>query len=415
MDGVVLEQVSEVWQRQEIVHSDDFYIRSLHSCAESRSTNAPKAVDTDLHHAFGLAPAGVGQKDNKVAISARARILDLVRRASKRVWFLVVPGSELLDVAGPWEVLAHANDVLGINAYDLELRGPTGPELPTRHGLRVVGVQPLARTPSRLPDVAVVAGGSPLDSLPLPERRLSRWLYRHAPRIPTLVSICTGAFLVGQAGLLDGRRVTTHWRFISDLRSRFPAAEVVDEGIFVRDGHLWTSAGITAGIDLMLAFVEDDHGHDVAMAVAKKLVLFLRRSGNQSQFSAVLDRQQKEPGRQRDIARFVLEHIDEVLTVERLARALSMSPRSLTRWCSDVLGEPPAEFVRRLRVEEARRLLESTSLPLKDISVRAGLGDQSTLWRVFTQRLGVTPAEYRERFASSSVTRRLERLAGRRH
>jgi transcriptional regulator GlxA family with amidase domain len=211
---------------------------------------------------------------------------------------------------------------------------------------------------------------------------------------------------VGEAGHLDGHRVTTHWRFLGELRTRFPDAEVVDQGIFVRDGGLWTSAGISAGIDLALALVEDEHGHAVAMAVAKSLVLFLRRSGNQSQFSAALERQHKEPGRQRDIASFVLEHIDEALTVDRLARALGMSPRSLTRWCSETLGESPAELVRRLRIEEARRLLENTALPLKDISVRTGLGDTTTLWRVFTQRLGVTPATYRERFALSDQTRR---------
>lgn len=326
-----------------------------------------------------------------------------MRVSTKKVWFLVVPGSELLDVSGPWEVLGHTNDVLGCCAYEAELVGPSGPEVATRHGLRVAGVLPLPRGATRLPDVAIVAGGSPLRPLPSPDLRLSRWLRRHRERIPTLISICTGAFLVGEAGLLDGHRVTTHWRFLSDLRARFPAASVVDEGIFVRDGDLWTSAGITAGIDLTLALVEDHHGHDVAMAVARKLVLFLRRSGNQSQFSVALERQEKEPGKHRDIISFVLEHIDQPLSVENLARALGMSPRSLTRWCGEALGESPAQLVRRMRVEEARRLLESTPLPLKDVAVRTGLGDMSTLWRVFTQRFGVTPAAYRERFSASAT------------
>lgn len=324
--------------------------------------------------------------------------------ATKRARFLVVPGSELLDISGPWEVLGHTNDVLGCLAYEVELVGPSGPEVVTRHGLRIAGVFPLSRGAARPPDVAIVAGGSPLRPLPSPDLRLSRWLRRHGARIPTLVSICTGAFLVGEAGLLDGHRVTTHWRFLAELRARFPAANVVDEGIFVRDRGLWTSAGITAGIDLTLALVEDHHGHDVAMAVAKKLVLFLRRSGNQSQFSAALERQEKEPGKQRGIIRFVLEHIDEPLPVDALARALGMSSRSLTRWCGEALGESPAELVRRMRVEEARRLLESTPLPLKDVATRTGLGDASTLWRAFTQRLGVTPAAYRERFSASATT-----------
>ena len=169
----------------------------------------------------------------------------------------------------------------------------------------------------------------------------------------------------------------------------------------MRDGGVWTSGGLTAGIDLTLALVEEDHGHSVAMAVAKRLVLFLRRSGNQAQFSSALERQEKEPPRLRDIATFVLEHVDEALPVNRLAAGIGMSPRTLSRWCRTHFDESPAELVRRLRIDEARRLLEETPLPLKDITARTGLGDASTMWRAFTQRLGVTPAAYRQRFASA--------------
>ncbi|MGC4066256.1 MAG: helix-turn-helix domain-containing protein [Polyangiaceae bacterium] len=151
--------------------------------------------------------------------------------------------------------------------------------------------------------------------------------------------------------------------------------------------------------------VEEEHGHQIAMAVAKRLVLFLRRSGNQAQFSSALQRQEKEPPRLRDLSTFVLEHIDEPLPVPKLALGIGMSPRSLTRWCREHLDESPAELVRRLRLEEARRLLEETTLPLKDVTARTGLGDASTLWRVFTQQLGVTPAEYRGRFATDAAPR----------
>jgi transcriptional regulator GlxA family with amidase domain len=339
-------------------------------------------------------------KDNYIAKRATSRHAGRMPRVPRKVWFLVVPGSELLDVSGPWEVLGHANDLLGRAAYQTRLVGPTAPHVRTRHALIIGGVHRLPERTTALPDVVVVAGGSALERLPRPEARLVSWLERHHAKIRGLVSICTGAFVLGEAGLLDGRRVTTHWRFLDALRTRFPKAHVVDEGIFVRDGHLWTSAGITAGIDLALALVEEDHGHALAMAVAKKLVLFLRRTGNQAQFSAVLARQEKEPAPLRDITRFVVEHLDEPLSVERLARALGMSSRSLSRWCRAELTQSPGDLVRHLRVEEARRLLENTSLPIKDISRRTGLGDTSTLWRTFTQRLGVTPAEYRERFAS---------------
>jgi len=320
---------------------------------------------------------------------------------SKRVWFIVVPGTGVLDIAGPWEVLGHANDVLGRPAYQLEAVGPRALAVETRHGLVVGGLRPLPRGGDRLPDVAIVAG-APVRPLPEVDQRLVPWLRRFHARIPTVVSICTGAFVLAAAGVLDGRRATTHWMFLNELRARYPAVDVVDEGIFVKDGRAWTSAGITTGIDLMLSMVEDDHGHRVAMAVARRLVLFLRRSGNQAQFSAALQRQEKEPPRLRDISTFVLEHIDEPMLVERIARRTGMSARTLSRWCREHLGESPAALVRRLRVDEARRLLEETSLPLKDITARTGLGDASTLWRVFTQRLGVTPAAYRQRFAAAA-------------
>jgi transcriptional regulator GlxA family with amidase domain len=323
-------------------------------------------------------------------------------RARRRVWFLVVPRVSLLDVAGPWEVLGHANDVLGRQAYELSVVGPQAPEARTRYGLFLGGLRPLPRAGARLPDVAVVAG-APVFPGPHEQASLVRWLERHERRIPTVASVCTGAFVLGAVGLLDGRRATTHWLFLDELQRRYPKARVVDDGIHVKDGKVWTSAGITAGIDLTLAMVEEDHGHAVAMKVAKRLVLFLRRSGNQAQFSSALRRQEKEPPRLRDISTFVVEHVDEPLPVERLAAGVGMSPRSLSRWCREHLDESPAELVRRLRLDEARRLLEETGLPLKDITARTGLGDASTMWRLFTQHLGVTPTAYRERFTARDI------------
>jgi transcriptional regulator GlxA family with amidase domain len=321
--------------------------------------------------------------------------------AAKVVWFLAAPGTGVLNVAGPWEVLGHANEVLGRGAYQLELVGPCGSTLHTRHGLAMAGVRPLPKTTKRLPDIAIVAGGSPRRPLPDGEAQLAVWLRRHHTRIQTLVSICTGAFVLGEAGVLDGRRATTHWQALGELKSRFPAAHVIDEGIFVNDGPVWTSAGLTAGVDLALALVERDHGHSVAMAVAKRLVLFLRRSGKQAQFSSALQRQEREPPKLRDISTFVLEHLDQSLPVARIAAGIGMSSRTLSRWCRQHLQESPAEIVRRLRMDEAQRLLAETELPLKDITSRTGLGDATTMWRAFTEQLGVTPAAYRQRFSSA--------------
>jgi transcriptional regulator GlxA family with amidase domain len=320
--------------------------------------------------------------------------------SSRMVWFLVVPRTSMINVAGPWEVLGHANDLLGREAYGLQAFGPSAPATQTRFGLCLSGVRPL---PSRLdhpPDTVVVAGASPADPMPVDHTPIVPWLRRNRPRIKTVVSICTGAFALAAAGLLDGRRATTHWLYLNELRARFPKVHVIDEGIYVKDRGVWTSAGVTAGVDLALALVEEDHGHALAMRVAKRMVLFLRRSGHQAQFSSTLRPQERESPRLRDISTFVIKHIDERLPVERIAAQVGMSPRTLSRWCRKNLEESPAELVRRLRVAEARRLLEETTLPLKDVTERTGLGDQSTLWRAFMQDLGLTPAEYRHRFAA---------------
>ena len=320
--------------------------------------------------------------------------------STKLVWFLVVPRTSMINVAGPWEVLGHANDLLGREAYGLQAFGPSAPATQTRFGLCLSGVRPL---PSRLdspPDTVIVAGASPSDPIPVDHAPLVPWLRRNRPRIKTVVSICTGAFTLAAAGLLDGRRATTHWMYLNELRARFPKVHVVDEGIYVKDRDVWTSAGVTAGIDLTLALVEEDHGHALAMRVAKRMVLFLRRSGHQAQFSSTLRPEERESSHLRDLSTFVLKHIGERLPVERIAAQLGMSPRTLSRWCRKNLEESPAELVRRLRVAEARRLLEETTLPLKDVTERTGLGDQSTLWRAFMHDLGLTPAEYRHRFAA---------------
>lgn len=324
-----------------------------------------------------------------------------MKQSARQVWFFLFPGSELLDLSGPWAVLGYANEVMGCEAYTSHLITPLGREARTRHGLVLRGARSLADLADMsAPDTVVVAGGATVNKLPPSEARAARWLRQHHRSIPTLVSICTGAFVLAGAGLLDGRRATTHWRFVDVLRQRFPKVRVVDDDIFLRDGRVWTSAGITAGIDLMLALVEEEHGHGVAMTVAKCLVLFLRRSGGQAQFSQMLKRQEAEPTRLRNLSAFIFEHLNEPLPIERLAQTVGMSARTLTRWCRQELGESPAALVRRARIEEAQRLLEQTPLPLKAIAVRANLGDASTLWRTFTRHLGVTPADYRTRFAA---------------
>jgi len=305
----------------------------------------------------------------------------------------------MLNIAGPWEVFGHTNDLLGRNVYNLQAFSPSAPSIQTRFGLCLAEVKTL---PSQInsADTIIIAGSSPDDPMPADHIPMVQWLKQHRSKLKRIVSICTGAFALAEAGILDGHRATTHWMHLDTLRGRYPRVKVIDEGIYVKDRTVWTSAGVTAGIDLALALVEEDHGHALAMRVAKRMVLFLRRSGHQSQFSTLLESQERESPQLHGISTFVIEHICEELPVERIASHAGMSSRTLSRWCRKHLKESPASLVRRLRVAEARRLLEETPLALKEVSERTGLGDQSTLWRIFIQDLGLTPAEYRNRFAS---------------
>jgi transcriptional regulator GlxA family with amidase domain len=328
---------------------------------------------------------------------------EIVKARQRLVWFVVCPGSELLDLSGPWAVLGYANEIAGKQIYRMRLVTPNGGDILTRHGLALGNALVLHdRRTREWPHTVVIAGGAPDGRLPSSEIRVVQWLRRWQRTIPRVVSICTGAFMLGEAAILDGRRATTHWHYLDALRRRFPKARVVDDAIFLRDGHVWTSAGVTAGIDLMLRLVEEDYGQAIAMSVAKNLLLFLRRSGRQAQFSETLKRQEREPTRLRDVATYIIEHLNQPLRVEHLARHLGMSPRTLTRWAQQEFHDSPANLVRRLRLEEAQRLLEQTSLPLKDVAARASIGDASTLWRLFMRELGVTPAEYRTRFSALS-------------
>lgn len=305
----------------------------------------------------------------------------------------------MLDVSGPWAVLNYANGLVGRREYTLSLISPRGGDVTTHHGLVLGGTRSLSGAERQgLPDILFVAGGSPFEPLPEAESLFARWLRPRARKVPLVISICTGAFILGAAGLLDGHRATTHFKFTDELKRRFPRALVLREGIYQCNPRVWTSAGITAGIDLTLLLVEQNQGRPIAMAVARQLLLYLRRSGDQAQFSEPLKIQERESSQLRGVTQFVRDNLHEPLDVETLARRVGVSARSLTRWCRDELGESPATLVRRLRLEEARRLLEETALPLKSVATRAGLGDASTLYRVFRRALGVAPAEYRARF-----------------
>ena len=218
-----------------------------------------------------------------------------------------------------------------------------------------------------------------------------------------MTSVCTGAFILAEAGVLDGRRATTHWSSLDALAHRYPATTVERDPIYVRDGDVWTSAGVTAGMDLALALVEDDHGRDVALQTARRLVMYVQRPGGQSQFSAALRAQGAERQPLRDVQAWAIDHLDADLSVARLAERAAMSPRNFARAFAREVGVTPARYVEDLRLEAARRLLETTARPVEQVATACGFGTPETMRRTFTRRLGVAPTDYRKRFRKETA------------
>jgi transcriptional regulator GlxA family with amidase domain len=248
-----------------------------------------------------------------------------------------------------------------------------------------------------------VSGGDVEAAANDPELR--RWLRGMARRVRRLASVCSGAFVLAEAGLLDGRRATTHWAGLPILERRYPRIHVDADAIFVRDGRVYTSAGVTAGIDLALALVEEDLGRATALAVARRLVVFLKRPGGQSQFSRHLAAQTIEPGALRGVPEWILEHLDDDLPVERLARRAAMSPRNFARVFRRSTGLTPAKYVEHARVEAARRLLEDGADGLEAVAARCGFASGERMRRTFVRHVGVVPIDYRRLFRTGAARR----------
>ena len=321
--------------------------------------------------------------------------------------FVTYPGITALDLVGPHEVFTAAAQVAQrtareSDAYRVEVASITPGPLQTTRGLVVVADRALASIRGRI-DTLVVVGGEGAQAASN-DRELVGWIGRAARRSRRVASVCTGAFLLAAAGVLDGRRATTHWRACGELARDYPGITVDPDPIFVRDGNVWTSAGVTAGMDLALALVDDDLGRDVALMTARQLVLFVQRPGGQSQFSAQLGGQLAERNPLRELQQWISEHPDEDHSVDRLAARVAMSPRHFARVFRDEIGSTPAAYVERVRVEVARRLLETTALAAPDVARAAGFGTTETLRRAFARRVGVSPNEYRDRFRPSRAS-----------
>lgn len=312
----------------------------------------------------------------------------------RRVEIVVFPRVQLLDVAGPMQVFTTANEFAGERApYDVHVVAKEAGTVTTSAGLTVVA-EGLASGRIAV-DTLVVAGGVGVYEA-LSDPSLVGWVRRRAAVARRVASVCTGAFLLAEAGLLDGRRCTTHWRRCEELVRRYPSLRVESDPIFVRDGDVWTSAGVTSGIDLALAFVEADVGRAAALAVARQLVVFAKRPGGQAQFSAGLSLSGDADF--DALHEWMGRNLDRDLSVPRLAERAGMSERSFARHYRAATGATPSRAVERLRVEAAREALGTTRRSVKDVARRCGFGSEETMRRSFQRLLNVVPRDYRQRF-----------------
>ncbi len=327
---------------------------------------------------------------------------------SRTIVFLAAPGTQILDVAGPFQVFVRAAELFVQERpaqklpYKVLLASSTRRKsVSTNCGLVLTGAQTFRALRGPI-DTLLVAGGSGVENAGRDEELLL-WLQRTAQRVRRLGSICTGAFLLASAGLLDGKRVATHWKWAADLANKFEHTTVDADPIYIRDGNTYTTAGVTAGMDLALALVEEDLGSPMALKVARELVLYLRRAGGQSQFSTALSMQASDRKQIEEIRSWVLDNLDRELPVEKLAEKAGMSPRNFARVFQKDIGTTPARFVERLRVEAARRRLEESQDKLEKVASDCGFGSLHSLRRSFLRVLHVPPNDYRHRFADLST------------
>jgi transcriptional regulator GlxA family with amidase domain len=315
----------------------------------------------------------------------------------RSVLIIVFDGVQSLDVTGPLEVFAHATTAGGDPAYQVRTAGLGGTPIRTSSGLRITPDTDLAAAHGQAPDLLLIPGGQGARH---PDPGITTWIRANAPRVAMVASVCTGAFVLAEAGLLNGRRVTTHWAYCGELAEKYPGVTVDPDPIFIKDGDLATSAGVTAGIDLALALVEDDLGRDTALTVARHLVVFLRRPGGQSQFSAQLQAQTAARKPIRRVQQWISEHPAENLAVESLALKANLSPRQFARAFTTEVGMTPGRYVNQVRIEAARRCLEDGAEGIEEAARACGYGTSETMRRAFIKALGVSPAEYRRRFTT---------------
>jgi transcriptional regulator GlxA family with amidase domain len=321
-----------------------------------------------------------------------------------RVVMLGYEDAQILDITGPLEVFARSARWLRDRrlcsnlAYSVELVAAQAGPVRTSSGLCLIAERSY-RAVTRA-DTVLIAGGIGCHPV-MDDNNVLRWIRKIAPRTSRIGSVCSGALVLGRAGLLEDRSATTHWDYVEELRNSGRSIHVQPDAIYVRDGNVYTSAGVTAGIDMALAMVESDWGQPVALAVAQELVMFLKRPGGQSQFSSHLAAQFSEDDKLRELQLWILDHLDEDLSVSTLATRVAMSERNFARRFGASVGVSPAHYVARVRREAARRRLEENNLRISQVATRCGFGTEETMRRAFVAELGVSPSDYRERFRST--------------
>ena len=324
---------------------------------------------------------------------------------TKHIIIIAPPNTSILDIAGPLEVFSKATDY--INTYVSKTA--------EAYTLHVISTQSskIVKTASGLPIICegniksinyevdtVLVSGIPNAPENMVDKETLNWLKAHL-NIRRVGSICAGAFILAEAGILNDRRATTHWRVCDKLAKYYPKVKVESDPIFVKDGNVYTSAGISTGMDLSLAMVEEDFGREIALSVARQLVLYLKRPGNQSQFSTILTHQKVDHQPINEIQDWIIEHLNEDLTVEILAEKALMSPRNFARVFLRESGITPAKYIEKLRLETARRRLEETQLTLDEISSECGVRNTDALRRLFLRHMKTTPSDYRRNFATA--------------
>lgn len=321
--------------------------------------------------------------------------------------FLVYDDMNLLDLAGPLQAFATANRISqgtgAVPMYETVVASVRGGSVTSSAGL-AVETQSVATLAGVEIDTLIAAGGCKGEEFfACPE--LVGWIADNAANVRRVCSVCTGAFLLASAGLLRGRRVATHWAWVDRLKRLHRELELDADALFVNDGAVWTSAGVTAGIDMSLALIEADNGHEIAIQTARQLVMFIKRTGGQSQFSTPLATQTRDKGNFASLHAWISAHIREDLSVARLATQVGMSLRTFVRVYTAAVGRTPAKTVEAFRMEAACRALESTALPLKAICTQIGYAEEQNLRRVFLRNFGINPLQYRARFSEHTTSR----------